>query len=114
MLKKIKNIYIYIYIYIYKILANSYEERLIYLQNFIRKTLFFNIFGLFHLYSKKIKIPVVNKYHQHKVLSVSKNAKKIHMGTVLDDRAIVIQSVTVLKAENWPGQEEVKSVWTSS
>ncbi|CAI9601423.1 unnamed protein product, partial [Staurois parvus] len=27
------------------------------------------------------------------------------MGTVLHDRAIVIQSETVLKAENWPGQE---------
>ncbi|CAI9567524.1 unnamed protein product [Staurois parvus] len=27
------------------------------------------------------------------------------MGTVLHDRAIVIQSVIALKAENWPGQE---------
>ncbi|CAI9598611.1 unnamed protein product [Staurois parvus] len=36
------------------------------------------MFGLFHLYSKKKKkTPVVNKYHQNKVLSVSKNAKKI-------------------------------------
>ncbi|CAI9603549.1 unnamed protein product [Staurois parvus] len=43
-----------------------------YLLNFIRKTPF-KMFGLFHLYSKKKKkIPVVNKYHQNKVLSVSK------------------------------------------
>ncbi|CAI9534201.1 unnamed protein product [Staurois parvus] len=42
----------------------------IYLQNFTRKTLFFKMFGLFHLYSKKRKIPVVNKYHQNKVLSI--------------------------------------------
>ncbi|CAI9614388.1 unnamed protein product, partial [Staurois parvus] len=67
------------------------------------------MFGLFHLYSKKkIKIPLVNKYHQNKVLSVSKKCKKVHMGTVLHDRAIVIQSVIALKAENWPGKEGVK------
>ncbi|CAI9574554.1 unnamed protein product, partial [Staurois parvus] len=46
------------------ILAKIYEERL-----FICKIL---MFGLFHFYSKNIKIPVVNKYHQNKVLSVSK------------------------------------------
>ncbi|CAI9538495.1 unnamed protein product, partial [Staurois parvus] len=45
-----------------------------------RPKFFKKLFGLFHLYSTKIKIPVVNKYHQNKVLSVSKNAKKIHMG----------------------------------
>ncbi|CAI9617800.1 unnamed protein product [Staurois parvus] len=70
------------------------------------------MFGLFHLNSKKIKISVVNKYHQNKVLSVSKNAKKNHMGTVWHDRAIVIQSVIALKAENWPGQEGGESVRT--
>ncbi|CAI9599469.1 unnamed protein product [Staurois parvus] len=36
----------------------------------------FKICDLFNLYSKEKKIPVVNKYHQNKVLSVSKNAKK--------------------------------------
>ncbi|CAI9534486.1 unnamed protein product [Staurois parvus] len=46
--------------------------KIIYLQNFIKKNAFFNIFGLFDLYSKKKKITVVNKYHQNKVLSVSK------------------------------------------
>ncbi|CAI9599543.1 unnamed protein product [Staurois parvus] len=42
-------------------------------------TFFFQNFGLFHLYSKKKKkIPVLNKYHQNKVLSVSKkHAKKL-------------------------------------
>ncbi|CAI9592581.1 unnamed protein product, partial [Staurois parvus] len=40
---------------------------------FYKKNFFFNIFGHFHLYSKKKKkIPMVNKYHQNKVLSVSK------------------------------------------
>ncbi|CAI9559231.1 unnamed protein product [Staurois parvus] len=42
------------------------------LAKFYKKNFFFKIFVLFHLYSKKIKIPVVNKYHQNKVLSVSK------------------------------------------
>ncbi|CAI9605062.1 unnamed protein product [Staurois parvus] len=37
-----------------------------------KNTFFFKMFGLFHLHSKKIKIKVVNKYHQNKVLSVSK------------------------------------------
>ncbi|CAI9541640.1 unnamed protein product [Staurois parvus] len=77
-----------------------------------KKNTFFKIFGLFHLHSKKIKIPVVNKYHQNKVVSVSKKSKKIHMGTVLHDRTIVIQSVIALKAENWPGQEGGESVRT--
>ncbi|CAI9611050.1 unnamed protein product [Staurois parvus] len=31
-----------------------------------KNTFFFKMFGLFHLYSKKIKIPVVNKYQQIK------------------------------------------------
>ncbi|CAI9542556.1 unnamed protein product [Staurois parvus] len=70
------------------------------------------MFGLFHLYIKKIKIPVMNKYHQNKVLSVSKKCKKIHTGTVLHDCTIVIQSVIALKAENWPGQEGGESVRT--
>ncbi|CAI9574222.1 unnamed protein product [Staurois parvus] len=78
----------------------------------MRKTFFFKMFGLIHLYSKKIKIPVVNKYHQNKVLSVSIKCKQIHMGTVLHDRAIVIQSVIALKAENQPGQEWSESVRT--
>ncbi|CAI9598530.1 unnamed protein product [Staurois parvus] len=42
-----------------------------------KNTFFFKMFGLFPLYSKKIKIPVGNKYHQNKVLSVSKNANKL-------------------------------------
>ncbi|CAI9602930.1 unnamed protein product [Staurois parvus] len=70
------------------------------------------MFGLFHLYRKKLKIPLVNKYHQNKVLSVSKKCYKIHMGIVLHDHAIVIQSVIALKAENWPGQKGGESVWT--
>ncbi|CAI9582115.1 unnamed protein product [Staurois parvus] len=37
-----------------------------------KNTFFFQNVWTFHLYSKKIKIPVVNKYHQHIVLSVSK------------------------------------------
>ncbi|CAI9621374.1 unnamed protein product [Staurois parvus] len=55
----------------------------IYLQTFRRKTLFFNIFGHFHSYRKKIKIPVVNKYHQNKVLSVSKKANKKSYGYIV-------------------------------
>ncbi|CAI9587191.1 unnamed protein product [Staurois parvus] len=39
---------------------------------FYKKHFFSKIFGLFHLYIKKIKIPVVNKYHQNKALAVSK------------------------------------------
>ncbi|CAI9591657.1 unnamed protein product [Staurois parvus] len=40
---------------------------------FAKEKHFLKNFGLFYLYSKKkIKIPVVNKYHQNKVLSVSK------------------------------------------
>ncbi|CAI9586616.1 unnamed protein product [Staurois parvus] len=40
---------------------------------FYKKNIFFfKMFGIFHLYSKKIKIAMVNKYHQNKVLSVSK------------------------------------------
>ncbi|CAI9612705.1 unnamed protein product [Staurois parvus] len=34
------------------------------------------MFGLFHVYSEKKKSQLLNKYHQNKVLSVSKNAKK--------------------------------------
>ncbi|CAI9574208.1 unnamed protein product [Staurois parvus] len=37
-----------------------------------KNTFFFKMFGLFNLSRKKIQIPVVNKYHQNKVLSVSK------------------------------------------
>ncbi|CAI9544714.1 unnamed protein product [Staurois parvus] len=37
-----------------------------------KNTFFFKMFGFYTLYSKKVKIPVVNKYHQNKVLSVSK------------------------------------------
>ncbi|CAI9536583.1 unnamed protein product [Staurois parvus] len=37
-----------------------------------KNTFFKKILDFFNLYSKKIKIPVVNKYHQNKVLSVSK------------------------------------------
>ncbi|CAI9622109.1 unnamed protein product [Staurois parvus] len=37
-----------------------------------KNTFFFKMFGLFHLHSKQIKISVVNKYHQNKVLFVSK------------------------------------------
>ncbi|CAI9603337.1 unnamed protein product [Staurois parvus] len=41
----------------------------IYLQNFIRN--FFSKFlDIFIYIAKKIKIPVVNKYHQNKALSV--------------------------------------------
>ena len=36
------------------------------------------------------------------------------MGTVLHDHTIVIQSVTALKAENWPGQEGGKSAQKTS
>ncbi|CAI9581064.1 unnamed protein product [Staurois parvus] len=37
-----------------------------------KNTFFFKMFELFHLYSNKIKIPAVNKYHQNKFLFVSK------------------------------------------
>ncbi|CAI9539330.1 unnamed protein product [Staurois parvus] len=43
-----------------------------YLQNLIRKTLFSKCLDFFIYIANKIKIPVVNKYHQNKVLSVSK------------------------------------------
>ncbi|CAI9591885.1 unnamed protein product [Staurois parvus] len=79
------------------------------LAKFYKKNTFFSKCMDFHLYRKKIKIPVVNIYHQNKVLSVSKKMLKIHMGTVLHDCAIVIQSVIALKAENWPGLEEGES-----
>ncbi|CAI9535664.1 unnamed protein product [Staurois parvus] len=73
-----------------------------YLQNVKRKTLFFfKMFRLFNLYSEKIKIPVVNKYHQKKALSVSQNYKNF----VWVQCCIAIQNATALKAENWPGQE---------
>ncbi|CAI9583613.1 unnamed protein product [Staurois parvus] len=40
---------------------------------FYKKNTFFKIFGLFGFFlAKKIKIPVENKYHQNKALSVSK------------------------------------------
>ncbi|CAI9548670.1 unnamed protein product [Staurois parvus] len=45
-----------------------------------KSTFFFKMFGLFHLYSKIIKIPVVNKYHQNKVLCVSKKMLKNSYG----------------------------------
>ncbi|CAI9539836.1 unnamed protein product, partial [Staurois parvus] len=38
----------------------------------LKKTLFFKIFGHFIYIAKKIQIPVVNKYHQNKALSISK------------------------------------------
>ncbi|CAI9547074.1 unnamed protein product [Staurois parvus] len=41
---------------------------------------FFKSIGLIHLYSKKIKIPVVKKYYQNKVLSVSKKMLKNSYG----------------------------------
>ncbi|CAI9558504.1 unnamed protein product [Staurois parvus] len=42
-----------------------------------KKNTFFSKCLYFFIYiAKKIKIPVVNKYHQKIVLSVSKNAKK--------------------------------------
>ncbi|CAI9616386.1 unnamed protein product [Staurois parvus] len=45
---------------------------------FYKKNTFFSKFLDFFIYiAKKKKIPVVNKYHQNKVLSVSKNAKKL-------------------------------------
>ncbi|CAI9621118.1 unnamed protein product [Staurois parvus] len=44
-----------------------------------KNTFFFKIFGLFHLYNKK-KSQVVNKYHQNKVLSVSKKMLKNSYG----------------------------------
>ncbi|CAI9602210.1 unnamed protein product, partial [Staurois parvus] len=92
---------------------NTFWPRIMKKDYLLANTFFFKMCGPFHLYSKKKKkIPIVNKYHQNKVLSVSKKYKKIHMGTVLHEHASVIQSVIALKAENWPGLEGGESVRT--
>ncbi|CAI9589361.1 unnamed protein product [Staurois parvus] len=39
---------------------------------FYKKNTFFKFLDIFIYTAKKIKIPAVNKYHQNKVLSVSK------------------------------------------
>ena len=50
------------------------------------------------------------KYHQKKSLIVGKQGRQLCLGATSHDHAIVIQSMTVLKAENWPGQEGGKMV----
>ncbi|CAI9584160.1 unnamed protein product [Staurois parvus] len=52
-------------------MMNDYLFAKLYKKNIFSKCLDFFIY-----IEKKIKIPVVNKYHENKVLSVKKNAKK--------------------------------------
>ncbi|CAI9592434.1 unnamed protein product [Staurois parvus] len=66
MLKKNKNINNNI-----KIKTNKFWRRFM-KKDYLFAKFFFTFLDFFIYIAKKIKIPVVNKYHQNKVLSVSK------------------------------------------
>ena len=70
-----------------------------------KKLKILNFFKIVALFLLKIETAKMIKYHQKKALFMGKKGRKFCLGATLHDRAIVIQSVTVLKAEILPGQE---------